>query len=91
MNIDRFALRHIGPRRADLEQMLDTIGVDSIEELIGETVPAGIRLKKDLDLDPAMSEYEFSKHINDLGAKNKQYRSYKQCFLYFRRDKRSLF
>ncbi len=76
MNTDRFALRHIGPRKADLDNMLETIGVDSVEELIFETVPNGIRLKKDLDLAPAMSEFEFLNHINELGNKNKQFRSY---------------
>jgi glycine dehydrogenase len=76
MNTDRFALRHIGPRRADLKLMLDTIGVESVEQLIHETIPAGIRLNKDLELDPVMSEYEFSSHINELGRENKQYRSF---------------
>lgn len=76
MNTDRFALRHIGPRRADLEPMLETIGVDSIDQLIHETIPAGIRLKNDLNLDDAMSEYEFLSHINALGNENKQYRTY---------------
>ncbi|MDP5101275.1 MAG: glycine dehydrogenase (aminomethyl-transferring), partial [Nonlabens sp.] len=76
MNTDSFALRHIGPRPADLQEMLDTIGVDSIEQLIYETVPAGIRLQKELELDPAMSEYEFLKHIQELGNKNKQFRSF---------------
>lgn len=76
MNTDRFALRHIGPRKADLPEMLKTIGVSSIDELVFETVPDNIRLKKDLDLDPAMSEYEFLKHIKELGDKNKQFRTY---------------
>lgn len=76
MNTDRFALRHIGPRRADLQHMLDIIGVDSIDQLIHETIPAGIRLEKDLELDPAMSEYEFLSHINALGNENKQYRTF---------------
>ncbi|AZQ44063.1 aminomethyl-transferring glycine dehydrogenase [Nonlabens ponticola] len=76
MNTDRFALRHIGPRKSDLKEMLDTIGVDSIDELVGQTVPAGIRLSKDLDLDPAMSEYEFAQHITALGNQNKQFKSY---------------
>jgi len=76
MNTDRFALRHIGPRRADLPEMLETIGVESIDQLIQETIPAGIRLKKELQLDGAMSEYEFLSHINVLGNKNKQYRTF---------------
>ncbi|MFT5925360.1 MAG: glycine dehydrogenase [Rubritalea sp.] len=76
MNTDRFALRHIGPRKADLASMLETIGVDSIDQLIYETVPANIRLTQDLQLEPAMSEYEFLNHINKLGDKNKQFKTY---------------
>ncbi len=76
MNTDRFALRHIGPRRADLDTMLDTIGVDSIDQLVHETIPAGIRLREDLQLDDAMSEYEFLTHIAALGNENKQFKTY---------------
>jgi glycine dehydrogenase len=76
MNTDRFALRHIGPREEDLASMLETIGVESIEQLVYETVPENIRLQQDLQLDPAMSEYEFLSHINKLGSKNKQFRTY---------------
>ncbi len=76
MNTDRFALRHIGPRRADLTTMLETIGVDSIDQLIHETIPAGIRLREDLKLDDAMSEYEFLTHIAALGNENKQFKTY---------------
>ncbi|MGB5982411.1 MAG: aminomethyl-transferring glycine dehydrogenase [Nonlabens sp.] len=76
MNTDRFALRHIGPRKSDLPQMLETIGVSSIKELVFETVPDNIKLKNGLDLEPAMSEYEFLKHIKELGDKNQQFRSY---------------
>ena len=50
MNTADFSLRHIGPRAADQKQMLQTIGVDSIEQLIHETIPEGIRLSSDLDL-----------------------------------------
>jgi glycine dehydrogenase len=76
MNTDRFALRHIGPREEDLASMLETIGVESIDQLVYETVPENIRLQQDLQLDPAMSEYEFLSHINKLGSKNKQFRTY---------------
>ncbi|GAK88860.1 glycine dehydrogenase [Nonlabens ulvanivorans] len=65
MNTDRFALRHIGPRKADLASMLETIGVESIDQLVYETVPENIRLQQDLQLDPAMSEYEFLSHIKN--------------------------
>lgn len=76
MNTSSFALRHIGPRPNDLKKMLETIGADSMEQLISETIPADIRLKKDLHLDEAMSELEFSDHINELSEKNKVFKSY---------------
>ena len=76
MKTDSFALRHIGPRENDLPHMLKTIGVETIDQLIFETIPADIRLPSDLVLDEPMTEYEFSKHIAELGKKNKVYQSY---------------
>ena len=76
MNTDSFALRHIGPRRSDLPKMLETVGVDSMEQLIFETVPEDIRLKNELQLDPALSENEYLEHINELAAKNKVFKTY---------------
>jgi glycine dehydrogenase len=76
MKTDAFALRHIGPRETDLQHMLKTIGVDSIEQLVYETLPDQIRLKAPLDLDPAMTEYEYANHITQLGSKNKMFQSY---------------
>jgi len=76
MRTDAFALRHIGPRETDLPHMLKTIGVESIEQLVYETLPDDIRLKAPLNLDPAMTEYEFANHIQELGKKNKVFKSY---------------
>ena len=76
MKTDAFALRHIGPRENDLEHMLKTIGAGTLEQLIQETIPSDIRLKSDLDLEPAMTEYEFANHIHKLGNKNKVFQSY---------------
>jgi glycine dehydrogenase len=76
MRTDAFALRHIGPRETDLKHMLKTIGVESIEQLVYETLPDDIRLKSELDLAPAMTEYEFANHIQELGNKNKVFQSY---------------
>ncbi len=76
MKTDAFALRHLGPRESDLNHMFTTIGVDSFEQLIYETIPDDIRLKKDLDLEPAMTEYEYLNHIQELGKKNKVFKSY---------------
>ena len=76
MRTDAFALRHIGPRKNDLQYMFKTIGVESMDQLIYETVPNNIRLKKDLDLDTPMTEYEYLSHIQELGKKNKIFKSY---------------
>ncbi|WP_452222922.1 aminomethyl-transferring glycine dehydrogenase [Lacinutrix chionoecetis] len=76
MNTNTFALRHIGPREEDQKLMLEAIGVDSLDQLVYETVPDDIRLKGDLDLDAAMSEYEYSTHINELSKLNKIYKTY---------------
>jgi glycine dehydrogenase len=76
MKTDAFALRHIGPRENDLQIMLKTIGAASLDQLISETIPDDIRLKTPLDLDPAMTEYEYSNHISQLGNKNKVFQTY---------------
>ena len=76
MNQDKFVNRHIGPREEDLQEMLSTIGVDSLEELISKTVPASIRLKEELDIPEAMTEVEYAAHIKSIGEKNKLYKSY---------------
>ncbi|WP_396595928.1 aminomethyl-transferring glycine dehydrogenase [Dokdonia sp. R86516] len=76
MNTDSFALRHIGPRRSDLNEMLKTVGAETIEQLIFETIPDNIRLENNLTLDPALSEHEFAAHITALSNKNKVFRSF---------------
>ncbi|MBP1839037.1 aminomethyl-transferring glycine dehydrogenase [Formosa algae] len=76
MNTNAFSLRHIGPREADQKQMLNTIGVDSLDQLIYETLPDGIRLKKPLNLDAPMSEHEYLTHIHELSNQNKLFKSY---------------
>lgn len=76
MRTDAFALRHIGPRESDLNHMFKTIGVETFDQLIYETIPENIRLKNDLQLEPAMTEYEYSQHIHELGKKNKIFKSY---------------
>ncbi|WP_367773515.1 aminomethyl-transferring glycine dehydrogenase [Flavobacterium sp. WC2421] len=76
MKTDSFALRHLGPRENDLPKMLETIGVETLDQLIFETIPTDIRLKKPLELEHIMTEYEYANHIRLLGRTNKVYTSY---------------
>ena len=76
MNTNSFENRHIGPDKKGIEKMLSTIKVATLEQLISETVPSDILLKKELNLDPAMSEYEYLAHIKKLSEKNSVFKSY---------------
>lgn len=76
MNTDSFAIRHIGIKEEDIQEMLQTIGADSIEQLIYETLPDGIKLKKGLEMPKAISEQEYARHIHALSKKNKVFKTY---------------
>ena len=76
MKTDSFANRHIGPRDNEQLEMLKSIGVDSIDELIQATIPSDILLHKDLELDAAMSEHEYLSHMQELATKNKLFKNY---------------
>jgi len=52
---DKFAARHIGPDETDVAEMLRVVGAKSLDELIAETVPAAIRMKRPLELPAAKS------------------------------------
>jgi len=76
MATEKFSSRHIGPREHDVKEMLKVIGVDTVEDLLKETVPESIRLKERLNLPKALTESEFFARIKELGSKNKLYRSF---------------
>ncbi|MDA7804016.1 aminomethyl-transferring glycine dehydrogenase [Crocinitomix sp.] len=71
-----FQDRHVGPNASERKEMLATVGVKSIDELIDKTVPSQIRLKSPLDLKPAMTENEYLAHMKTMGAKNKMYTNF---------------
>ncbi len=73
---DKFPSRHIGPSDSEIEDMLKDIGVDSVENLINQTIPQQIRLNKRLNLDAPLSEYEFIERLEKIAEKNKIYKSY---------------
>ncbi|QEC67238.1 aminomethyl-transferring glycine dehydrogenase [Panacibacter ginsenosidivorans] len=71
-----FIPRHIGPGASDTKEMLKTIGLNSLEELISDTVPAAIRMQRPLNLPEAISENEYLKLIKEMSLKNKVYKNY---------------
>ncbi|HKK75311.1 MAG TPA: aminomethyl-transferring glycine dehydrogenase [Saprospiraceae bacterium] len=73
---DQFANRHIGPNEAELKEMLEVIGVESLDQLIDETVPNTIRSEKALDIPEAMTEYEYLKELKDTSRLNKVFKNY---------------
>lgn len=71
-----FHRHHIGPNEEQTAQMLKAIGVGSLQELMDRTVPSNIRMKEELNLPAAMSEYDYLQHIKDVSLKNKVYKNY---------------
>lgn len=66
-----FIDRHLGPRSADAEQMLETLGYSSLDALMDAVVPSQIRLDGDLQLPAPLSEHEAQAKIAGYAAKNK--------------------
>ncbi|GAB3536238.1 aminomethyl-transferring glycine dehydrogenase [Pontibacter brevis] len=73
---DVFKERHNGPDKEQMQYMLKTIGADSLDQLIEETVPAAIRLKKPLNLPKALSEKDFLNKFSQIAKQNKVFKSY---------------
>src|SRR5882672_2846493 len=73
---EKFENRHNAPDAAQIEAMLKTVKAKSVDDLIAQTVPSAIRLKKPLNLPTAQSEYEFLNGFKKLVSKNKIYKSY---------------
>ncbi len=71
-----FTQRHIGPDAEETEQMLQTIGVASLDELIDRTVPAAIRMQQQLNLPPQLNEAAYLRELKDISLKNKTFRNY---------------
>ncbi len=73
---NEFAGRHIGPNQEETAQMLEAIGVSTLNELIDKTVPASIRLQAPLQVDGPISEYEYLQKLKNIASLNKVFKSY---------------
>ncbi len=76
MITDNFILRHNGPQNGDIGKMTSRIGVQSVDELIDQTLPRPIRLNKKLNLPQGLNEYEYINHLKHLGKSNSIYKTY---------------
>jgi glycine dehydrogenase len=73
---DRFVNRHLGPRAAEISEMLEFAGASSMDELIEQTVPSNIRLKEPLKLREGLTERQYFREILKLASKNKVFNTY---------------
>ncbi len=73
---EKFEARHNGPRSVETKEMLEFLGVDSLDQLIEQTVPAQIRAKQALQLPAALSEVAYLKRVKQIAEKNKVFKSY---------------
>ena len=71
-----FTQRHIGPNTSEKREMLETIGEDSIDDLVNKTIPEQIRMSSELNIPEALSEQEYLNHIQEKSALNKVNKSF---------------
>ena len=71
-----FSKRHIGPTSIEVDEMLNELGLNSINELIEKTVPESIKDTSDLGIGAGLDEFSYLNKIKILAKKNKVFRSY---------------
>ncbi|MEO5970574.1 MAG: aminomethyl-transferring glycine dehydrogenase [Bdellovibrionia bacterium] len=82
---DSFVSRHIGPRESEIQKMLLTLGVGSLDDLLSVIIPKPIQSKKPLDLNDHRSEFDVLTEAKEIASKNQVFRSfigmgYSDCF-----------
>lgn len=73
---DKFQHRHIGSNIGQATEMLNSIGLETFDELVQQTVPSKIRLKSPLNLPEPQSEHEYLRKLKEKAKKNKIFKSY---------------
>ena len=73
---ENFTKRHIGPSSSEISKILEFLGVESIEQLLNETIPKKIRLKNEINIPDGISELEFLKEIKKLSGLNQNFKTY---------------
>ena len=73
---DRFVDRHVGPREADIAEMLGELGCRSMDELVERAIPRDIRLTGSLNLPPSLDESQLLEEMRTLALRNQVFRSF---------------
>ena len=73
---DKFVNRHIGPGNDEINKMVKACGVESLDQLIEQTIPSQIRLKNKLNLTPPVNEHIFIEDLKKIASQNKIFKSY---------------
>ncbi len=73
---DKFVNRHIGPNDEEIKEMLEVIGINSLEELIDQTIPSQIRLSESPALGEPLTEYQFLEGLREIAKKNQVFKPY---------------
>jgi glycine dehydrogenase len=73
---DHFKRRQIGPDESELKEVLQTVGVKDLDELMHQTIPESIRLKKPLNIPAGIQEEQYLQEISKLANKNKLFKTY---------------
>jgi len=76
MKSDLFSQRHLGPRPSEITEMLETIGVESLDELVSRTIPKAILRSRFLNLPEAMDEHSYLARMREIAGRNKKFSSY---------------
>jgi glycine dehydrogenase len=76
LQASEFSRRHIGPNAQETTQMLSTIGAESLDKLLEDTIPASIRITGELNLPAAVSESEYLTELQHVASKNKVFKNY---------------
>ena len=71
-----FKARHIGPNAAHTQQMLETIGIASLDALVEKTIPENIKMHQTLAVPQPMSEHQYLDHIKSVSKKNQVFKTY---------------
>lgn len=76
MLTNNFAQRHNGIAVHEMPEMLEMSSVNSLDQLIDETIPAKIRMKNPLNLPDGINEHEYLTHLKQLASKNRLFKTY---------------